>query len=119
MSRQVKLATNVLGIRLCKLNGEWTVQGDPALLNLERQVHQEYRWRQNLPLRLEAQYYEGPLFCDPAPDGWMAGCFDFLEIHTPLRHVRSGLIDAWIGCYPDVPEADDPEAGAGRWHRPR
>jgi DNA-binding transcriptional LysR family regulator len=39
----------------------------------------------------------------------MVGNFDYLEIHTPLRHLRSGVIDAWIGCYPDVPEPEDPE----------
>lgn len=30
-----------------------------------------------------------------------------MEIHTPLEHLRTGVIDAWIGCHPDVPEADD------------
>lgn len=109
VSRQVKQASTLLGVSLTKLDGEWSVQGDSSLLQLERRVHQEYRWRHGLPLRLEAQYYSGPLFCEPAPDGWMAGNFDFLEIHTPLQLLRSGVIDAWIGCYPDVPNAGDPE----------
>lgn len=39
----------------------------------------------------------------------MAGNFDYLEIHTPLQHLRNGVIDAWIACYPDIPAGDDPD----------
>jgi DNA-binding transcriptional LysR family regulator len=109
ISRNVRQASSALGVTLSKLDGEWVVLGDPTLLNLERGLHQEYRWRQDMPLRLEAQYYSGPLFCEPAPDGWLPGRFDFLEIHTPLHHLRSGVIDAWIGSDPDVPDGDDPQ----------
>lgn len=109
VSRSVQKVSGLFGVTLSKGNGEWEVLGDQTLLNLERRVHQEYRWRMGRPLRIEAQYYSGPLFCDPPPEGWVAGNFDYLEIHTPLQHLRNGVIDAWIACYPDVPEDDDPD----------
>jgi DNA-binding transcriptional LysR family regulator len=109
VSRAVQSVTEVLGVSMAKKEGEWEILGDQSLLNLERSVHQEYRWLKSLPLRLEAQYYSGPHYCDPAPIGWLPGNFDFVEIHTPLCHLRTGVIDAWIGCYPDIPEDDDPD----------
>lgn len=109
VSRCVHKVSKVFEISLSKTNREWDVEGDQTLLNLERRVHQEYRWRMDAPLRIEAQYYSVPLFFDPNPEGWILGNCDYLEIHTPLQHLRNGIIDAWIGCYPDVPEDDDPD----------
>lgn len=109
ISRNAKKVAQLFNISLLKEDGEWDIVGDQTLLNLERQVHQEYRWKMGHSLRIEAQYYSGSLYCDPCPDGWMPGNFDYLEIHTPLRHLRDGVIDAWIACYPDVPEGDDPD----------
>lgn len=99
--------SKVFGIELVKPYGEWELVGDTTLLNLERLVHQRYRWIHDLPLRIEAQYYSGPLFCEELPVGCHVGNFDFLEVHTPLKHLREGVIDAWIGCYPDIPGIDD------------
>lgn len=107
VSRNIQAVAKLFDISVRKSNREWTIYGDPTLLNLERKVHQECRWKQGLPLRIEAQYYSGPLFCEGLPGEWQTGNFDFLEIHTPLQHLRNGVIDAWIGCYPDIPETDD------------
>jgi DNA-binding transcriptional LysR family regulator len=107
VSRNVSRVSEIFAIELVKPNGEWELNGDTTLLNLERSVHQRYRWFRQLPLRIEAQYYSGPLFCDGLLSGWHVGNFDFLEVHTPLKHLREGVIDAWIGCYPDVPDDDD------------
>lgn len=109
VSRNVSRVSEVFGIQLVKPNGEWELLGDSTLLNMERTVHQCYRWLRDLPLRIEAQYYSGPLFCEGLMSGWCAGSFDFLEVHTPLRHLRDGVIDAWIGSYPDIPGDDDQE----------
>lgn len=109
ISRNARKASDQLGISLEKAGGEWEVLGDQTLLSLARRVHQEYRWSSDSALRIEAQYYSGALFCDPPPEGWMVGNFDYLETRTPLQHLRTGVIDAWIGCYPDVPDPDDPE----------
>lgn len=107
VSRDIRVVSRLFGLSLRKIDREWRLGGDSSLLNLERAVHQGYRWMHGLPLRIEAQYYSGSLFFDPAPRGWRAGNFDFLDVHTPLQHLRTSVIDAWIGCYPDVPDADD------------
>ena len=109
VSRRVNEVARVFGLELRKSQGEWLFEGDPTLLNLERQVHQRYRWEHGQPLRLEAQYYSGPLFCTGLSGDWIRGNFDFLEVHTPLRHLRDGVIDAWIATYPDLPDDDDPD----------
>ena len=109
VSRRVNEVARVFGLELRKSQGEWLFEGDPTLLNLERQVHQRYRWEHGEPLRLEAQYYSGPLFCPGLSGEWIRGNFDFLEVHTPLRHLRDGVIDAWIATYPDLPDDDDPD----------
>lgn len=109
VSRRVNEVARVFGLELRKSQGEWLFEGDPTLLNLERQVHQRYRWEHGEPLRLEAQYYSGPLFCPGLSGDWIRGNFDFLEVSTPLRHLRDGVIDAWIATYPDLPDDDDPD----------
>jgi len=107
VSRTIAAVSRTLDISIEKRCNEWHVLGDLTILNLERRVHQQYRWNKGSALRLEAQYYSGPLFCDPIPNGWVAGNFDYLEIHTPLRHLRDSVIDAWIGCFPGIPEPND------------
>ena len=59
VSRNVSRVSEIFGIELVKPNGEWDLVGDTTLLNLERSVHQRYRWFHELPLRIEAQYYSG------------------------------------------------------------
>ncbi len=107
IARTARKVATTFDLTLHKQAGEWQIAGDRSLLDLERRSHQLYRWQMDLPLRVEAQYYSGPLFLAPNPDGWLAGNFDFVEVATPLNHLRSGVIDAWIGCHPDVPEDDD------------
>jgi len=109
VSRTIAKVSEIFGIQILKDDGEWCLSGDLSLLSAERFVHQKFRWTGDTPLRIEAQYYSGPLFCDPVPSGWIAGNFDYLEVHTPLQHLRTGVIDAWIGCFPDVPDEDDPD----------
>lgn len=106
IARTARRVAATFGLRLEKQNGEWQILGDRSLLDLERVSHQLYRWQMDLPLRVEAQYMSGPLLLEPLPPGCLAGTFDFLEVATPLQHLRCGVIDAWIGCYPDVPEND-------------
>lgn len=107
IARTARKVAYIFDLTLQKQSGEWQIVGDRSLLDLERRSHRVYRWQMNLPLRVEAQYTSGPLFLEPSPDGWLAGNFDFVEVATPLDHLRSGVIDAWIGCHPDVPEDDD------------
>lgn len=49
-----------LGLRSFKGDGEWRVDGDATLLNLEREVHQLSRWKQKSGLRIDAIYGDAP-----------------------------------------------------------
>lgn len=117
VSRNIRKSCSVFGVELVRVDGEWELQGEQGLLNRERLVHQRHRLMGGRPLRLEAQYWSGPALCTPMPEGWIAGNFDFLEVERPLQLLRQGIIDAWLGCHPDVPSADDPEVLALRLSR--
>ena len=106
VSRSAKHVASVFGLDLHRIGGEWTYSGHPKLLNHLRKVHQQSRWLRHEPLRLEAHYCNGPLLLEPCPAGWICGGFDFLEIQSPLALLRDGVIDAWLGVYPDVPQHD-------------
>jgi hypothetical protein len=117
VSRNAKRALALFGVEARKHGGEWHLSGDRKILNMERKVHQQHRWMGLRPLRLEAQYWSGPILCDPAPEGWIAGNFDFLNVQRPLELLREGIVDAWLGCYPDVPSDDDPDLAWIRLNR--
>ncbi len=108
VSRLSRKCAEIFGLSLARGGSEWNLKGDTTLLNLERRVHQAVRWSLGRPLRLEAQHWSGPLICEPAPAGWIAGCFHFHEYERPLQLLREGVIDAWVASYPDVPAATDP-----------
>ena len=109
ISRNAALIVNSLGLRSFKGDGEWWVDGDATLLNLEREVHQLGRWKQASGLRIDAIYEDAPLYFKEPVDGWVVGNFDFMNVAFPLSLLRDGVIDAWMGIYPDVPEAADEE----------
>ena len=109
VSRNSKKCAQEFLVSLVRRNSEWSIHGDPKLLNLERYVHQVSRWRGNKPLRLEAQHWSAPLLCTPTPSGWIAGNFNYLEYERPLKLLRERIIDAWITSYPDALNDDDPE----------
>lgn len=91
--------------------GEWVIEGNTKLLNMERQVHQEYRLnKDDEKLRLEANFWAGPTLSHPSPDGWVNGVWDHIGMDRPLHLLREGIIDAWIGSYqPDLPDKNDPD----------
>lgn len=109
ISRNVHKVAKEFHLKISRQARRLVIEGDQRLLAEQRLLHQRYRWQHDLPLRLDAQYYSGPLLCNPAPDGWLLGEFDFMEIATPLQLLRQGILDAWIGVYPDTPDPDDPE----------
>ena len=109
VSRNAALVVKSLGLESFKGDGEWRVDGDSTLLNLEREVHQAYRWKRGQGLRIDAIYGGAPLYFREPVEGWVVGGFDFLNVAFPLSLLRDGVLDAWLGVYPDVPEADDQE----------
>ena len=97
--------------------GEWELIGDTTSLDLERKVHQRWRWEKQQPLRLEAQHWSGPALCHPVPEGWISGNFDFFDYQRPIELLRKGVIDTWVASYPDIPDHDDVEIASIRLNR--
>jgi len=109
ISRRAKQAQTIFEVSSKKCDGEWDLLSDAPLLNAERRVHQLARWKGLAPLRLEAAYWWQPLITQPSPPGWMVGLCDIVGVPRNLELLRLGIVDAWIGSKPDVPENDDPE----------
>lgn len=109
VSRKCNQALELFGLELVKQDQEWGLQGDAALLQLERRVHQLARWQDLAPLRLEATYWSGPLLATPAPAGWLLGTCDIVGVGLPMALLRQRVIDGWIAAGPDWPDPDDPE----------
>lgn len=107
ISRALQRVSGAFGVSVVKHDGEWYVLGDDKLLNMERMVHQKNRWVADLPLRLESQYFSASLLRDFLPRDWIKGNLDYMEVGAPLQHLRNGVIDAWIGFFPDVPAKND------------
>ncbi len=109
ISRNVQAALKVLELEARKIQGQWDLIGDTTILDLERKVHQLWRWNEQQPLRLEAQHWCGPWLCQPTPEGWLAGNLDCLDDQRPIDLLRKGVIDAWLASYPHTAKHDDEE----------
>ncbi len=112
VSRRNAETLKTLGINLKKDNlGEWVTEGDTKCLEMERIIHQLYRFRNNeQKLRLESTFWSGPTLATPVPEGWINGIWDHIGMTRPLHLIHEGIIDAWISSYqPDLPEPDNPD----------
>lgn len=91
--------------------GEWEMLEEQPLLEMERRVHQLYRFdNDNKNLRLEATAWAGPTLATAAPEDWIHGTWDHAGIERPLYLLKKRIIDAWIGSYhPDMPDKHDPD----------
>jgi hypothetical protein len=107
ISRNSRRCAQRFFVSLVRRHSEWSVDGDPALLNLERHVHQVSRWRDNKLLRLEAQHWSAPLLGSPLPSGWIAGNLNYMEYDRPLQLLRERVIDGWLTSYPDALGSED------------
>jgi hypothetical protein len=112
VSRNQQRCTELFGVQMQKVEGEWSVLGDSTILNLEREVHQMARVLGHRPLRLEATYWSGPLLCSPTPEGWLLGTSNIVGVPRNLKLVRERVVDAWLAGLPDLPEQDDPDLTA-------
>ena len=107
VSRNAKSVAEFLDLDPCKLEGEWSLSGDLSLLNAERKVHQLYRWAYGKSMRIDAVYGVGSDYLNELPQSWVCGPSNFLNVSHPLALLRESILDAWLGCYPDVPVDDD------------
>jgi hypothetical protein len=92
-----------------ELSLTWELEPISPLLDMEREVHQLYRWLQECRLRLEADAWLAPVVAD-LPSHWIRGTFDGWGVERPLQLLRSRVLDAWLSCSSyDLPPADDPD----------
>ena len=96
ISRRLARATDVFGMRLRRIQGEWNSWGCDGLLALERQLHQLGRLLGHGPLRLEVAPYLGPFLASPPPPGWVLGPMDHVGVQRPLQLIRDRVIEAWV-----------------------
>ena len=107
-SRHRKRCLELCDLRMERRQGEWELIGDTSLLRLERQVHQQARWRSMRPLRLEVPYWVAPLLSHPALDGWVLGGANMVGVQRPFQLLDDRVLDALITGLPDLPAADHP-----------
>ena len=110
VSRNNAETTELVGLELNRVDGEWQLQGDTTLLQMERRVHQHKRLlceEGGIPLRVEANFWAAPTLLNPLPPGWEGGAWDHVGMSRPMQLVRERVIDAWIASYqPDLPDQD-------------
>lgn len=97
------------GLAMERRHGEWELLGDQTLLLREREVHQLARWKGWRPLRLEATYWLAPLLQEPPLEHWLLGLANIVGVPRNLQLLQERIVDAWVGSFPDCPDADDPE----------
>ncbi len=107
VSRHAKYIADFLELDTRKLEGEWNLGGDLSLLNAERKVHQYYRWSHGKSLRIDSNFGVGAPYFEGCSIPWVCGRSNFLNTSYPLTLLRESILDAWLGCYPDVPVDDD------------
>jgi DNA-binding transcriptional LysR family regulator len=107
ISRHARVCQDLFGVAFFKHSAEWCVQGDDALLNAERRVHQAYRWSRNLPLRLDAQHWVAAHCENLDLPLWRKGNLNYLGYEQPLALIKNRILDAWLCSSPDHPR--DPE----------
>ena len=96
VSRNLKKCSEIFGLSFQKSSGQWSVDGDPQLLNLERKVHQCARFLHKAQLRLDVSFcLDGPLV-SPAPNGWLIGRSKSLGTPHSQHLLTTNIVDAWL-----------------------
>lgn len=111
ISRRTKEVLRIFQLKRSRddLDFTWYLQPNCSLLAMERRVHQLYRLRHNIRLRLEADAWLAPLLSG-VPKHWLLGPFDGLGVARPLGLLRACMIDGWLSCSShDLPAASDPD----------
>lgn len=107
--RRAKQAAEIFSLHVAKINHEWRITRNSNLLNLERHVHQLFRFQSNCRLRIESDHWVGQGFTNSLPDGWIHGKPRRIGIEKPIRLLKERVIDAWISStISDLPADDDP-----------
>ena len=91
-----------------RVNGEWQIYGDQALLRLEREVHQLARRMRCRPLRLEATCWSAPTLCANLTPDWMLGRSDIVGVNRSFQLLEDRVVDCMIAGLPDLPTSSHP-----------
>jgi len=108
-SRYRKRCLQLFDLAMERRQGEWELLGDTTVLQLERRVHQEARWRGYRPLRLEGTYWSAPLLAAPPLPGWLLGVSNIVGVRRTFQLVEDRIIDGLIIGLPDQPSARNPD----------
>lgn len=108
-SRYRKRCLQLFDLAMERRQGEWELIGDTSLLERERQVHQQARWRGHRPLRLEATYWSAPLLEAPPLPGWLLGASNIVGVGRLFQLLEQRIVDALLIGLPDQPTAANPE----------
>lgn len=96
VSRNVRRCCEVFNVKLLKVGLEYHLVGDLTLINMQRDVHQYYKWNAGQALRMDGQgRVHASLHGVDAP-AWVCGNLDYGNLEHPLRLMRRGLVDVWI-----------------------
>lgn len=110
ISRRCQTVLHTFTLRLQKDADGWPCTRRHDLLQQERDLHQLYRLRTGLPLRLDASLLAAPLLRPGAPEGWWRGPLDEVGWQRPLQLLEQRILDAWVtGMGQELP------SGASSW----
>ncbi|WP_392349651.1 hypothetical protein [Parasynechococcus sp.] len=96
VSRHQRRCADVFAIQVGKSQGEWRISGDTELLQLEREVHQAARLRDQRRLRLEAHRQEGSKLNLALPPGWLIGSSRIQRTQHLTQLLKDRILDAWL-----------------------
>jgi hypothetical protein len=96
--RRARTVLSIFGTEIHRSSRHgWRDQGGTDLLQMERVVHQRFRFRGRRLLRLHSPYWSQPVVRPQLPRGWMTNPAD--PVHTcenPLELLRQNVIDACL-----------------------
>jgi hypothetical protein len=108
INRRSRAVREQFGVSLQRHPEGWSQRGDIALLNLERQVHQQGRLAGRRQLRLQVPFWTRCGSLRALPVGWCANPADQgLVCHDPLVLLRQRVIDACLVPSCQLPQASD------------
>ena len=108
ISRRSRAVREQFGVSLQRHPEGWSQRGDTALLNLERQVHQQGRLVGRRKLRLQVPFWTRCGTMQSLPAGWCANPADRgLVCQDPLVLLRLRVIDACLVPSCQLPQDSD------------
>lgn len=106
ISRRCQTVLGTFSLRLHRDADGWPCTRRHDLLQRERELHQLYRLRSGLPLRVDASLLAAPMLRPGAPEGWWRGPLDEVGWQRPLQLVEQRILDAWVtGMGQELPDA--------------